>query len=100
MRLFCQRAFLLAVIVSLACHDVSGPLVFPTDFHLADISGRALPTFFSAIPEAPSIVSASIHLNRNGTALITEHQRDINQQDVSVSVTMDYSITGNRIEFQ
>src|SRR4051812_5224094 len=99
MRLFFQKVFFLVVVFSLACNDVSSPLAFPADFALDNISGRPLPTFYSPIPEAPTIVSASIHFNRNRTAVITEHQRDINQQDVSVSGTLGYSITANHIVF-
>jgi hypothetical protein len=98
LRLICQKAFLLALVVTLACHDTSGPPPFPADFELDNINGRALPTFVSAIPEAPTITFASLRLDAAGRAVMTEHQRDINQGDLIVVHSLDYRVIGNSIE--
>jgi hypothetical protein len=98
MRLVSQKVFLLALVVTLACQNVSGPPPFPADFILDNINGRALPTFFSPIPEGPTIFSADLHLDGAGSAVITSRQRYINQGDVTVVQHLDYRITGTRIE--
>jgi hypothetical protein len=98
MRLVCQKAFLLALVVTLACNSVSGPPAFPADFVLDNINGRALPTFVSPIPEGPTIISAELHLDGAGNAVMAQHQRDINQGDAIVAQNLDYRITGTRIE--
>jgi hypothetical protein len=98
MRLVCQKAFFLALVVTLACHEVSGPPPFPADYVLDNINGRALPTFVSPIPEGPTIVSAELHLDGAGRAEMTEHRHDINQGDLIVFQDLDYRITGTGIE--
>src|SRR3954468_14339948 len=98
MRLFCQKAFLLAVVGSLACKDVSSPPGFPADYILDNINGRALPTFVSPIPEVATIVSAELHLDGAGSVLMIEHERDLTRGDVTVVNTLDYRIVGTSIE--
>jgi hypothetical protein len=53
MRLVCQKVFLFALVVTLACHDNPTVPALPVVFTLIDINGRPLPTFVSPIPEAP-----------------------------------------------
>jgi hypothetical protein len=98
MRLICQKAFLLAIVVAAACHDVSAPPPFPADFVLDNINGRALPPFVSPIPEGPTVVSAELHLDGAGNAVMEQLQRDINQGDLLVTQRLDYRIIGTRIE--
>jgi hypothetical protein len=98
MRLVCQKAFLLALVVTLACHDASGPLPIPPDFVLANINGRALPTFVSPIPEAPTILAGYVHFDASGRVALTEHQRDIAHVETIVTNTLDYRVNGDKIE--
>jgi len=98
MRLACQKVFLLALVVTLACHDGStAPPVFAS-FTLVNINGRPLPTFVSPIPEEPSITSGSLVLDVSGRAIMTEHKRDIVKGDFTVTSNLGYRITGDKIE--
>ena len=99
MRLVCQKAFLLAVVVALACHDQSAapPPAF-SGFTLDNINGRPLPTFVSPIPEGPTILSGSLFLDGSGKVVMTERQRDITHGDFTTTNTLDYKITGDKIE--
>jgi hypothetical protein len=99
MRLVCQKAFLLAVVVVLACHDPSTapPLPF-SGFTLDNINGRPLPTFVLPIPEGPTILSGTLFLDGSGKVVMTEQQRDINRGDFTNTITLDYRITGDKIE--
>ena len=98
MRLACQKAFLLALVVTLACHDgPTSPPVFAA-FTLVNINGRSLPTFVSPIPEAPSITSGSLVLDESGRAVMTEHKRDPVNGDFVVTTTLGYRITGDKLE--
>ena len=99
MRLVCQKAFLLAVVVTLACHDPSTTPPPPfSGFTLDNINGRPLPTFVSPIPEGPTILSGTLFLDGSGKVVMTERQRDINQGDFTTTNTLDYRITGDRID--
>jgi hypothetical protein len=93
-----QIALVLLTVFSVACGDSSGPPSVPPDFVLDNINGRALPTFVSPIPEGPTIVSASLHFDGAGKVLMTEHRRDINRGDYTVTNILDYRITGSEIE--
>jgi hypothetical protein len=98
MRLDCKGVFLTVLVSTLACRSVSEPARIAADFVLDNINGRPLPTFVSPIPEAPSIVSATLHFDRSGKVVTTELQRDMSQSEVSVTYTLDYRISGNRVE--
>lgn len=98
MRMVCQKAFLLALVVTLACHDdATAPRVF-TAFTLVNINGRTLPTFVSPIPEAPSVTSGSLVLYESGRAVMTEQKRDLVNGDFTVTTTLGYRITGDKFE--
>ena len=100
MRLSCQKAFLLAVVVTLACHDPSTAPPPPpfSSFTLDNINGRPLPTFVSPIPEGPTILSGTLFLDGSGKVVMTERRRDINQGDFTTTNTLDYRITSDRID--
>jgi hypothetical protein len=99
MRLVCQKASLLAVVVALACHDASTAPPPPfSGFTLDNINGRPLPTFVSPIPEGPTILSGTLFLDGSGKVVMTEQQRDINQGNFTTTNTLDYRITGDRID--
>jgi hypothetical protein len=98
MQLACQKAFLLALVVTLGCHEAStAPPVFAS-FTLVNINGRPLATFVSPIPEAPSITSGSLVLYESGRAVMTEHKHDQVKGDFTVTTTLGYQITGDKIE--
>lgn len=99
MRLACQNAFLLAVVVALACHEPSTAPPPPfSGFTLDNINGRPLPTFVSPIPEAPTILSGTLFLDGAGKVVMTELRHDISQGDFTTTNTLDYRITGDKIE--
>ena len=98
MRLACQKAFLLAAVVTLACHDSSTAPPVVTAFTLVNINGRTLPTFVSPIPEEPSITSGSLVLYESGKAIMTEQKRDLVNGDFTVTTTLGYKIIGDKFE--
>lgn len=98
MRFNRQKSFVLGLVITLACRNASGPPSVMADFVLDNINGRPLPTFVSPIPEGPTIISASLHLDISGKALMTEHRRDVNNGDLTVTNTSDYRITGSEIQ--
>jgi hypothetical protein len=98
MRLSCKRVSIVLLVSTLACQSVLEPTRIAADFVLDNINGRPLPTFFSPIPEMPSIVSATLHFDRSGKVVSSELQRDMTQGEVRVTYTLDYKIFGNRLE--
>jgi hypothetical protein len=98
MRLSCKKLSIVLVFSTLACRSVSEPARIAADFVLDNINGRPLPTFVSPIPEVPSIVSATLHFDRSGKVVMTELQRDMSQSEVRVTYTLDYRISGNRVD--
>ena len=99
MRLSCQKAFLLLLISTIGCHDSTGPLTLPAQFELENISGRQLPTYFSTTPGlTPTILSASLTLDNAGKAVMTEHRREFDGTEATITNTFDYRIKDNHIE--
>jgi len=98
MRLICKTAFFVAVVSTLACHDL-GPPPLPADFVLDNINGRALPTFLSPIPESPTIISSTLHLDGAGQATMTEHRVQMAGGDLTFTSNYHYVIIGNKIQF-
>ena len=98
MRLSCKRVSIVLLVSTLACRSVSEPARIAADFVLDNINGRPLPTFVSPIPETPSIVSATLHFDRSGKVVSSELQRDMSQSEVRVTYTLDYRISGNRVD--
>ena|SRR5437868_4084285 len=98
MNLQCRTALLALIASTFACHDTFGPSRTPEDFVLDNINGRSLPTFFSPIPETPTIVSATLHLDGAGTATMTERRHDMVYGDVTFTNSTGYRINGNSIE--
>jgi hypothetical protein len=94
----CKRVSIALLVSTLACRSISEPARIAADFVLDNINGRPLPTFVSPVPEAPSIVSATLHFDRSGKVVTSELQRDMNQSEVRVTYTLDYKILGNRLE--
>ncbi|MFL5611663.1 MAG: hypothetical protein ACJ78G_13240 [Gemmatimonadaceae bacterium] len=99
MRLSCKKLFMGVIAASFACHDpVAAPP--PDAYALANINGRPLPTFVLAIPEAPTITSAVLLLERSGRARLTEHRRDMGGTDLTYTSNYTYKINGNNIQFE
>lgn len=94
-----KTALVGAVISIFACHDVTAPPDPPAGYVLDNINGRPLPTFFSPIPEAPTILSATIQLYPLGTASLTESRRESSGSFTSYTTNYTYTITGNQIQF-
>lgn len=99
MRLSCQKAFLLLLVSTLGCHDSTAPLTLPAQFELENINGRPVPTYFSSTPgPTPTILSASLTLDNAGKAVMSEHRREFDGTEATITNTFDYRITGNQIE--
>ena len=98
MRLFSKAVFLGVLVSTLACRSASEPATITADFILDNINGRPLPTFISPIPETPSILSATLHLDGSGRVVMTERRRDMIRGEVTETNTLDYRFSGNRIE--
>ena len=99
MRLTCQKALVLALAVTLGCHDSTAPLILPAQFELANVSGRPLPTYFLSVPGfTVTVLSASLTLDDAGKAVMTEHLREYNGIEATTTSTFDYKIKDNRIE--
>jgi hypothetical protein len=98
MPLSCKGVFLVLLVSTLGCKGVSEPATIAADFALDNINGRPLPTFVSPIPETPSIISATLHFDVSGRVVMTELQQDMIQGEVTVTNTLDYIISGNRVE--
>ena len=94
-----KTLFAAAVFSTLACHELAGPPTPPVGYALENISGRALPTFVSPIPEGPTVISASLQLDASGGAMLTERRREMDGSDVTYTSNYTYEITGNQIQF-
>lgn len=99
MNLIRRTAVFATIVSALACHDTSAPSTSPVSFVLDNINGRPLPTFLTPVPEAPTIISASLLLGADGTAKLTEHRQQMAGGDVTYTNTYIYVITGNQIQF-
>ena len=100
MRLFRRIALVAAIGSTIGCHDSSGPTGTPTGYTLVSINGRSLPTFYSPIPEAPTITYGTLWLDGVSHAVITEHRKDMSGQEVSYTSNLTYTITGDSIQFE
>jgi hypothetical protein len=99
MRLSRQPAFLLLFAATIGCHDTTAPLKIPSQFLLENINGRQVPTYLSAMPGlTPTILGASLTLEDAGKAEMTEHRREFDGTETTVTNTFDYKIDGNQIE--
>jgi hypothetical protein len=102
MRLPCQKAFLLLAVSLLACRDTTANVAMPPRlFILNDIDGRSLPTYLVPTPGlTPTIVSATLTLDRSGHASMTEHRIETNGAETSTTASYTYKITGLTVEFE
>ncbi len=99
MRLSCQKAVLLLIVSTIACHDSTAPFALPAQFNLENINGRQLPTYFSPTPGlTPTIVWASLTLDNTGKATMIEHRLEFDGTETTITNTLDYRIKGNQIE--
>jgi len=92
-------AMTLTVSAALACQGTTGPTSPPSSYTLLTINGRQLPTFYSPIPEAPTVISGSLSFDGKGLVTIREQRRDINGKDTVYSITYRYSLNGGAIIF-
>ncbi len=96
MRLPRQQAFVLLLVGAIGCSDSVGPKLSAT-FNLVDINGRAIPTFLAPTPGlTPTILFASVTLDKEGKALWLEERREFDGTQTSIRNTFDYRITLNR----
>ena len=99
MRLSCKTVLVGVIASIVACNDIAAPPAPPAGYVLDNVSGRALPTFVSPIPEGPTILWATMQLDASGTASLIEFRREMDGiQNLSTS-NYTYLIAGNQIQF-
>jgi hypothetical protein len=99
MRLSRQSAFLLLFVATLGCDDSTAPIKIPTQFVLENINGRPLPTYLAPTPGlTPDILSASLTFEEGGKAVMTEHRREFDGTETTITNTFDYRFHGNSVE--
>ena len=99
MRLSRQKALLLALVSSIACHSTTDPATVSAFFVLKTINGRPLPTYLAATPgPTATIIYSALTLDNAGKAVMTEHRQDLLQGDATYTNTFDYRIQGDQIE--
>jgi hypothetical protein len=98
MRLLGKTVLIAAIASTPACHDVVAPRQ-PGTYFLRTIDGRPLPTFFSPIPEAPTVLSGTFSLYGDGHANGTEFRRDMSGNEYFFTVKYRYTIIGNVVQF-
>ena len=100
MHVFRKTAVLVAIVSTFACHDAAGPPPLPADFVLDNINGRSVPTYWMPIPESPTVISSTLHLDGAGNATLTEHRVQMTAPgDFTATSTFTYTISGNQIAF-
>ena len=98
MRLISQKAVLLALLF-VACRSTTEPERLMGLFTLENINGRALPTYLSPTPGlTPTIVSATLNFQPDGTVFVTELRRNPDGSQAAVTTTVNYTKHGNEIE--
>ena len=100
MRLSRRIAIFAAISVLASCSDSSGPPSTATFYRLDTVNGRPLPTFFSPIPEAPTIIAGGVFLDGKGHATVTERRHETTGADVTYTTNYKYTIADSRIEFE
>ena len=104
MRLSRQKAFLLVLIASIACHSTTGPETISAFFTLQTIDGRALPTYLAATPgPSATIISSSLALYTTGKAVMIEHRNEMLRGGVTDTTAYDLQYSrepiGNTLAF-
>src|SRR5438105_5432384 len=101
MRLRFQNAFLILVFTSIACTGPSAPASITAQFVLTDVDGRTLPA--SSPPTVgmagPTIVSGTMYLQLDGTAVIAEDRIEPDGTRVNLTTHYTYTINDSDITF-
>ena len=93
-----QKAFLFLLFAAIGCSEATSPRL-PATFELVNISGRSLPTYFSATPGyTTTVLSAYLMLQPDGSAFWIEDRRDEAGVVTSISNTFEYRIDDGRVE--
>ena len=104
MRLACQKALVVAVLLLAACHEATAPPKLVSRMYvLASVDGRALPALISAgAGDTTHILSSTVILTSNGEALTVNRFRHIYLQypaeENADTLTQQYRIKGDSIE--
>jgi hypothetical protein len=102
MRLSCQKAFVLVVALTMACHETTAPPTRVTALYvLQSIGGEPLPAVFSSRSgETATVFWATLNLDAAGNAAMAEHRRressTLQQEGTNTRLT-DYDIVGETI---
>jgi hypothetical protein len=104
MRLSCQKAFILVVASTMACHDTTAPPIVGS-YILETINSQPLPANISAGGgDTVTVLSSSLTLDAAGMAQLSEHTRYVhpNRHPSEVTYTGGYSyrIVGSSIIFE
>ena len=99
MRLSCQKAFLVLLVATIGCHESTGPRTLSANYALRAISGRQLPTYLATTPgPTATIYWSALTLLQSGKAVMTESRADTFTPEATYTTTLDYRISGLRIE--
>jgi len=102
MRLSCQKAFLVVLVSTIACHDTTAPERISAGFVLQSVNGQPLPAvLFSDATGTRTVVSSTLTLTMDGQAFIGELYRQDSQGVVTqptFTATLAYRLHGNQIE--
>ena len=103
MRLSCQKAFLLAAALTMACHESTAPPQMVAGvYFLKSINGRPLPAFvYAGQADTTFMLDATLTLDGAGNAVRIEHWRYVYQPNRTDEATStfhrEYRITGDNI---
>jgi hypothetical protein len=100
MRLSCQKAMMLAALVTIACRESTSPSLAGS-FFLASVNGQQLPaTVYSNPIETKVVISAMLTFMANGNVVLVERQRftsPTNATETTATSALKYQLSGNTV---
>ena len=104
MRLSCQKAFVLAVMLTVACGEPNAPPLVLVLFTLESVDSRPLPFVIGSNgPDTLTLLSATVTFDVAGKARITVHTRSVTVPNAPTEATntsrYSYTIVGDSITF-
>jgi hypothetical protein len=88
MRLSCQKAFVLGLVLTMACGESTAPSLGPSEYSLETIDGRPLPAHIQASEgDTVTVVSSTLLFDGVGNATFSEHIRYVHPNSPSGEAT-------------
>ena len=102
MRLSRRKAFLLLLVLTIACSDATGPERISGFFTLQSVDGHPIPVvLFTEPTRTLTVVSSTVRLDNQGHAIISDSYREDSQGVVTTPIytaTFQYRLHGDQIE--